>query len=264
MCCDSQRKQSYLQLYVRRLFTSVRTFLKITRLFGEPRLLDIWPELSQSPILQRFAWFSLIVNAYNRKQDLFESKTQRSPIPDALSEKVTLPNYLGGLLVVHIRQGDFQGHCKYLQKHSCGYNAFNVFPEFSDRFEPPTDYWSRSAYYTDHCYPSSERIISKIESVRQKHGTIRRLYIMTNAKGSWFASLLEKLEQTASWDTIATNRDLNFTQEQRYASQALDALVAQRAEAFIGNGVSTDSHQFSEDCYLNGPSFPVCRQISTC
>ena len=223
---------------MRRLFTSERTFLKISRLFGEPRMLDIWPKLSQSPILQRFAWSPLIVGAYDRNRDLFESKTHRAPIPDALSENVTLPNYLGGLLVVHIRRGDFQGHCKYLQKQSCGYNAFNVFPEFSDRFEPPSDYWSRSAYYTDHCYPSSERIISKIESVRQNHGTIRRLYIMTNAKGSWLASLLAKLEQTASWDAITTSRDLNFTQEQRYASQALDALVAQRAEAFIGNGVS--------------------------
>ena len=227
-------------------------------------MLDVWPELSQSPILQRFAWSPLIVDAYNHNRDLFESKAHLSPIPDALSATVTLPNYLGGLLVVHIRRGDFQGHCEYLQKQSCGYNAFNVFPEFSDRFEPPSDYWSRSAYYTNHCYPSSERIISKIESVRQKHGTLRRLYVMTNVKGSWLASLLEKLEQTASWDTIATSRDLNVTQEQRYASQALDALVAQRAEAFIGNGVSVNAHQFSDSFYLNNPSFPVCRQISTC
>lgn len=60
---------------------------------------------------------------------------------------------------------------------------------------------------------------------------------MTNGKGSWLASLLEKLEQTVPWEMITTSRDLNFTREQRYASQALDALVAQRAEAFIGNGV---------------------------
>ena len=70
---------------------------------------------------------------------------------------------------------------------------------------------------------------------------------MTNVKGSWLASLVEQLEQTASWDTIATSRDLNFTQEQRYASQALDALVAQRAEAFIGNGVSAKLHQSSDN-----------------
>ena len=203
-------------------------------------MLDIWPELSQSPIIQRFAWSPLIVDAYDRNRDMFESKRHRSQKSDALSETVTLPSYLGGLLVVHIRRGDFQGHCEYLQKQSCGYNAFNVFPEFSDRFEPPSEHWSRRAYYTDHCYPSSERIISKIESVQQKHGTFRRLYIITNVKGSWLASLVEKLEQIASWDTIVTSRALNLTQEQRYASQALDALVAQRAEAFIGNGVSID------------------------
>lgn len=188
----------------------------------------------QSPILQRFAWSPLIVDAYDRNRHLFESKTKKS---DTLSETATLPNYLNGLLVIHIRRGDFQGHCQYLQKQDCGYNAFNAFREFSDRFEPPSDYWSRTAYYTDHCYPSNERIVSKIESVRQKHETLRRLYIMTNAKEPWLASLLEKLEETASWETITTSRDLNFTLEQRYTSQALDALVAQRAEAFIGNGV---------------------------
>ena len=87
---------------------------------------------------------------------------------------------------------------------------------------------------------------------------------MTNVKGSWLASLLEKLEQTASWDTITNSLDLNFTQEQRYASQALDALVAQRAEAFIRNGVSIYVHQFSDNCYLNSTSFPVYHQTSTC
>ena len=210
-------------------------------------MLDIWPELSQSPILQRFAWSSLVVDAYDRNRYLFESKTDQSPIPDDLPETTTLPDYLGGLLVVHIRRGDFQGHCQYLQKQNCGYNAFNLFPAFSDRFEPPSDYWSRGVYYTNHCYPSSKRFIYKIESVRQKHVTLRRLYIMTNAKGSWLTSLLEKLEQTASWDTIATSRDLNLTQEQRYASQALDTLVAQHAEAFIGNGVSIDPYRWSSD-----------------
>jgi hypothetical protein len=71
---------------VRRLFTSVWTFLKSSRLFGEPRMLDIWPALSQSPILQRFTWSPLIVDTYDRNRDSFESKTHRSPIPDALSE----------------------------------------------------------------------------------------------------------------------------------------------------------------------------------
>ncbi|KAF8325499.1 hypothetical protein F5887DRAFT_1202146 [Amanita rubescens] len=167
-------------------------------LFGEPRLLDIWPELKQSPILQRFAWSPLIVDAYDRTQHLFESKTNKS---DALSETATLPNHLDGLLVVH-------GHCQYLQKQDCGYNAFNMFREL-------------------------------LATVRQNHETLRRLYIMTNDKGSWLASLLEKLEQTASWEMITTSRDLNFTREQKFASQALDALVAQRAEAFIGNGFSS-------------------------
>jgi len=190
------------------------------------------------------------VDAYDRNRHLFESKINKS---EALSETATLPNNLNGLLVVHIRRGDFQGHCQYLQKQDCGYNAFNVFREFSDRFEPPSDYWSRTTYYTDHCYPSSERIVSKIESVRQNHDTLRRLYIMTNDKGSWLASLLEKLEQTASWETITTSRDLNFTREQRYASQAFDALVAQRAEAFIGNGVRNTNrlwYQFSANCQM--------------
>ena len=65
---------------------------------------------------------------------------------------------------------------------------------------------------------------------------------MTNVKGSWLASLLEKLKQTALWDTIATSQDLNVTQEQRYTSQALDVPVVQCAGAFIRNWVSINLH----------------------
>ncbi|KAF8622521.1 hypothetical protein AX15_006960 [Amanita polypyramis BW_CC] len=212
-------------------------------IYGEFRLLDVWPELSQSPILQRFAWSPLILGAYDRNRHTFEMPPltlgRNSSLPDASSANITLPEFLDGLLVVHIRRGDFKGHCRYLQKHNTGYNAFNSFSEFHDRFEPPSEYRAKTTYYTDHCYPSIERMITKIEAVQQKQANLRRLYIMTNAKRPWLASFVDRLRQTSSWDNITTSRELNLTWEQKYASQALDALVAQRAEAFIGNGFSS-------------------------
>ncbi|KAK2465484.1 hypothetical protein APHAL10511_002376 [Amanita phalloides] len=207
-------------------------------MFGESRLLDVWSELSTSPVLRRFAWSPLVLDAYNRNRHVFEYGANRTTIDHS--------GHLHGLLVVHIRRGDFKGHCKYLQKHSSGYNAFNLFPEFSDRFEPPSEYWSRTTYYTNHCYPSIKRMLFKIEDVQQRQHTLRRLHIMTNAKKPWLGRLVTELDRTSSWDVITTSRDLNLTREQKYASQALDALIAQRAEAFIGNG-SHVKHQHVTD-----------------
>ncbi|KAF8625518.1 hypothetical protein AX17_006830 [Amanita inopinata Kibby_2008] len=229
------------------------------RIFSETHLLDVWPELSRSPLLERFAWSPLVLNAYHANRHLFESvrdpvetehSEQSSPLDGVLSDPYAQPagspepsEPLKGLLILHIRQGDFKRHCKYLKKHNSIYNAFNSFEELPDRFDPPTASPARDAYYREHCYPSLERIVAKVQDVRQRQNGLDRLYIMSNADKAWLETLADALGQTGSssppWASITTSRDLTLTWEQKYVSQALDVLVAQRAQAFIGNGFSS-------------------------
>lgn len=98
---------------------------------------------------------------------------------------------------------------------------------------------------------------------------VRKLYIMTNGDRAWAAQLKQALEEDArrswgygkagrvygqpgphstedqeewdivhSWDSVATSRDLELGWEEKFIVQAMDMLVATRAELFIGNGVS--------------------------
>lgn len=61
---------------------------------------------------------------------------------------------------------------------------------------------------------------------------------MTNGKMEWVNELILALRTAEKWEAISSTGDLSLTREQKYVSQALDMYVAQRAEAFIGNGVS--------------------------
>ena len=133
----------------------------------------------------------------------------------------------------------------HLANWSSDWNAFNSFPEFRDKFERPTDGgWGETTeanmqLYLERCYPSIEQIVEKVRQVRTEAADpLRYLYIMTNGATSWVEELKTALENDIGWDQVSSSRDLNVTWEQKFLTQALDMFVAQRAQVFIGNGVS--------------------------
>lgn len=68
---------------------------------------------------------------------------------------------------------------------------------------------------------------------------LRSVYIMTNGDTRWLAQLKFALRRVHTWNTIATSRDLNLTWEQKFVSQSMDMMVGERAQVYIGNGVSS-------------------------
>jgi hypothetical protein len=79
--------------------------------------------------------------------------------------------------------------------------------------------------------------VDRVKVVSKKVDGLRKVYIMTNGKGDWLAELRAALLKAGEWE-VSTSRDLFLSWEQKPISQALDMYVAQRAQAFIGNGVS--------------------------
>lgn len=76
---------------------------------------------------------------------------------------------------------------------------------------------------------------------------LKKIYILTNGEPIWLDEVKDALRQDAKdgwaglaweWEDIAISRDLRLGWEEKPVSQALDMYVAQRAEVFIGNGVS--------------------------
>ncbi|KAI9061497.1 hypothetical protein FKP32DRAFT_1575844 [Trametes sanguinea] len=217
--------------------------------FGDPKaMLDIWPSLSVSPVLTHFGWSPLVELAFDTNRHLF---LPVSPLIPYLSGQPFTSNaerytMIPGLMAIHIRRGDYEQHCVNLANWGSTYLAFNSFPEMLDQFNPPPRGGPRGEvaiqeFYRPHCYPTIEEIVERVHEVRRTPAGrgIRRIYIMTNGDRAWLAELKEALRRADHWDSVATSRDLVLNLEQKYVAQAVDMLVGQRAQVFIGNGFST-------------------------
>ena len=177
-----------------------------------------------------------------------------------------------GLLVLHVRKGDFENHCANLADWGAMWNGMNRFPQFVDKFEVPprsdgTEVSPETrAHYMKHCLPTIPEIIAKVEEVASspEGEGLKYIYVMTNGKTEWAEELKVALgnmgvqgpsradsdfdsggadegEQWLSprWEKVATRRDLALDWEQTFVSQAVDMLIGQRAQVLIGNGVSS-------------------------
>ncbi len=208
------------------------------------RLVDIWPHFSQSPIVQSFGWSTLTELAFDTNRALI---SPASPFDPTLSSSSVsgLARYtpIPGLLVLHVRRGDFKGHCHdVLARRSIGYTGFNSFPALPDHWSLPEGISERekNVLYTRHCFPDIDMIVERVEEIRRTGAGsgLTNVYIMTNGSPSWISKLKAALRARHPWPHVASSRDLVLTPEQKYVSQALDVLVAQRAQVFVGNGVS--------------------------
>ncbi|KAG8220783.1 hypothetical protein J3R82DRAFT_2215 [Butyriboletus roseoflavus] len=216
-------------------------------IFGnKKRLLSIWPYLGRSPVSTHWGWSPLIHDAYRENRHFFEptNTTLLGGFFGPREETTAVP--IPGLLAIHVRRGDFKDHCVHLAKWSSDWNAFNSFPEFHDKFDPPTDGgWGETSeknmkLYLKRCYPSVEQIVEKVRQVRMEAANpLRHLYIMTNGETPWVEELKSALGNDMGWDQISSSRDLEVTWEQKFVAHALDMHVAQRAQVLIGNGWSS-------------------------
>jgi hypothetical protein len=218
-------------------------------MFGHrDEILPIWPLLSESPVLQRFGWSSLAHQAFETNRALISPAL----LTESSDTAVTCPNCvdpyarLDGLLVLHLRRGDFLEHCENLCHWGADFAAFNSFPEFVDPWiKPEGPEGVRMSVYLRRCLPTAQQIVTKVEEVRASMAgkDLRNIYIMTNGDRAWLAGLKAALHSAHAWDHIATTRDVVLTWEEKFVSQTMDMLIGQRAQVFVGNGVSVCSYK---------------------
>ncbi|RPD63753.1 hypothetical protein L227DRAFT_598834 [Lentinus tigrinus ALCF2SS1-6] len=214
-------------------------------IFGVPTsLLDIWPAFSTSPIIIHYRWSSLVELAFDINRDYFLPMDTLEPYLSSSLATTNAERYtmIPGLMAIHVRRGDYEGHCKYLSAHSENFVSVNAFPGMMDQFTVPHGTTSGNReLYRKRCYPTIDEIIQKVVDVRQTPAArgVRRLFIMTNGQPEFLSELKDALWEVAEWDLIASSRDMVLNWEQKYIAQAVDQLIAQRAQVLIGNGFST-------------------------
>lgn len=191
-------------------------------------------------MVTEFRWSSLIIDGFNRNRKLFA--------PNGLTTGTLKKPYpvIPGLLALHIRRGDFEKHCRGLAEWGSTWTGFNQLPVLLDRFNPPPRPKEGNATqaiydaYTKSCYPSIEEIVQKVVQVKQtKAGSgLSNIYIMTNGNRPWLLELKKALHKSGNWNQISSSRELRVTWKQKFVAQSIDMAVGQRADVFIGNGVS--------------------------
>ncbi|GJE89657.1 O-fucosyltransferase family protein [Phanerochaete sordida] len=214
-------------------------------MFGtRDEMMPVWPLLSSSPILQLFGWSTLAYSAFETNRHLFAP----APLIPGYIADASCPHCvdelspLDGLLALHLRRGDFLEHCKNLCYWGANFMAFTRFSEFPDPWEMPGgSAEERMPTYMRRCLPSVEEIVDKVTQVRASAAGrgLRSVYVMTNGDRAWLATLKSALRDAHGWEHVVTSRDLVLTNEEKYVSQAMDMMVGERAQVFVGNGFSS-------------------------
>ncbi|KAF8217558.1 hypothetical protein K438DRAFT_2037038 [Mycena galopus ATCC 62051] len=229
---------------------------------GSDRVLSLWPSYGHSPTLEHFAWSPLITAALFRNFNLFGPKDD---VPNYLVPSGNSPyNFqsfrplhnseppITGTLGVHVRRGDYDGHCVNLANGGAAYNAWNAlgtpsignktpsaYPALPDYLDVPEGKSYRDAAF-DHCWPSPATIVRRTHQIRAYAAlgqNLRRIYISTNGDSSWVGELTALLEADG-WQA-SSSLDMKLTLEERAVGQAVDMAVLTSAEMFIGVGFSS-------------------------
>ena len=218
-------------------------------------MLSVWEYLVSSPILKDFEWSPIVQAGVRRNLHLLlPSGSEGEAKSLSLARTSTIP----GLVSIHLRRGDYVRHCPRLQYYGSTFLGFNMFPELPDRLGP------ERPFDLARCWPEIDDIVRKLKRVREEHRRsraetlalrlgssddsspsldfesdyeLRRVYILTNGWSWWVRSLRWALLDDG-WSDVRTSLDVALNSEERYVSMAIDMAMAEKAEVFVGNGVS--------------------------
>ncbi|KAJ7024506.1 hypothetical protein C8F04DRAFT_1131281 [Mycena alexandri] len=244
---------------------------------GSRRVISLWPSYGGSPTLKYFAWSPLITATLLHNFQLFSphgAPDFLTPIGSRPYRFQSYPRYrpssrpFTGLLGIHVRRGDYDGHCINLANGGADFNAWNllgtpgitrrpsrpgfqsstppgyVWPALPDYLDVPAGKSRHDAAF-DHCWPSPEAIAARVHEVREAaasgvaypHQDLRKVYIASNGDMN-FIGPLAALLRADGWD-VSSSLDMELTLEGHAVSQAVDMAVLTGAESFIGVGFSS-------------------------
>ncbi|KAF9002338.1 hypothetical protein BDQ17DRAFT_1357290 [Cyathus striatus] len=176
------------------------------------------------------------------------------------------------IMALHLRRGDFEGHCNHLSTWSSTYTGFNTLPSLPDNFNTtqyPKESEEYKVGYQRHCWPSVEDVVrvvrggvvdwvKKREEERMgvplwkrvlglggKKREMRRVYVMTNADVGWLedvrAALVADalLSQSPSSPSYKEWKGVKWSWDGIFSSRDLDVgweekHVSQALDMYLG------------------------------
>ncbi|KAF6741073.1 hypothetical protein DFP72DRAFT_835359 [Ephemerocybe angulata] len=226
-------------------------------LLSTDRILDFWEEFRDSLVSKLLAPSETVLRALDRNaRRLFFADAHSSNATSNTSRTVSPQiDPFRKVLAVHIRRGDYVWHCRHLSGWNYTFYLWNQLPWLPDRFSLPTKEEGEEGTrrFMKRCLPDVDAIVAKIECAREDweretfgNATNRiphyltTLYILTNAKREWLASLSDRLRSLDSWSHVWSSADVEFANaRERDVGMVIDMEIARRAAVFVGNGWSS-------------------------
>ncbi|KAI1792658.1 hypothetical protein LXA43DRAFT_886925 [Ganoderma leucocontextum] len=217
--------------------------------FGEKDAMhDVWADFAASPIITHFRWSPLVELAFDNNREVFAPTAVYEPPLSTLPYTSNAERYtmINGLLALHVRRGDYAVHCDRLANFSSTFLSFNALPGLEAFHVPDGGGWGENtpenvALYRRRCFPTVAQIVARVREVQQSESArgLENVYIMTNGAVPWVDELKRALLDTGHFKRVSSSRDTVLNWEQKYVAQAMDMLIGQRAQVFIGNGWSS-------------------------
>lgn len=191
--------------------------------------------------MKLFGWSPLVEDAFKTNQPLF-TLSRKLPPPTPELQYPPIP----GLLALHVRRGDFEGHCTLLVSWKVPFSGLNNQPGTIDKDvqlveneDGSLSQASRDALQRA-CYPDTDQIVERVRQIRETEEgkKLRNVFIMTNGSPEWVQELEEALMKDHKWEQIASSLQMHVSWEQKFVAQAVDMMIGHRADVFIGNGVN--------------------------
>ncbi|KAG7091062.1 hypothetical protein E1B28_010119 [Marasmius oreades] len=211
---------------------------------SSPALQKVWPGF-QHYLSTHFEWSSQIQAIVDRAYstlNLHSSGTHGEPY-----------------MALHIRRGDFPGHCTSLADVGMGFTTWATLPSLNDSILPPALDAKNKSSVMEHCYSSLSRILDAIDRHAIKKSHLRALYILHDGAIDHLPVYLDlwKLEaalknptraQRAGWKNgpmklVIDSSQVPIKWGENDFTVAVDVELARNAEVFIGNGYSSLSSQ---------------------
>lgn len=121
-----------------------------------------------------------------------------------------------------------------------------MFTQYRDQFGNPWEFGSdeeRVARYMQHCLPTVDQIIKRVEQVKldweslHPRHNLTQIYIMSNAERD-FGDRLKNDLYAQGWSRVVISKDRVVLHDEAEIDLATDMMIGQNAEVFLGNGVS--------------------------
>ncbi|KAG7097687.1 hypothetical protein E1B28_005012 [Marasmius oreades] len=206
--------------------------------FGSRQPLTVFPHLKTSPTLTHFSWSPLVLSAVARNFAVLRPSDHRAVVSSQAHSGI------GGLVAIHLRRGDFRGHCRYLGSTRASYLGLNQHENLPDKLHIDhrfSDEFIRTQHRR-HCFPEINDIVEKLRQIRfeSRVTPLKRVYVLSNGWPRWLSKLGEELRRDG-WEDVINPADIKLDSKQDQVSVAVDMAIAERAEVFVGNGFSSVS-----------------------